>query len=163
MIAQYQAEERKTGFDGGNKAEDILCSPRQYGIAQMHKHLPEITAATDIDAPPAFLPIVADYYSGMEVTVPIKVKGLTKAQVEETMKAYYADQPMVKYVDSMDDGGFVAGGRLSGKNNLEITVEGNDDNILLIATYDNLGKGASGAAIQNMNIMLGLDETKGLL
>ena len=163
MIAQYQAEERAVGTAGGNKAEDILCSPRQYGIAQMHKHLPEIVAAAGIDAPPAFLPIVADYYSGMEVTIPVKVKGLTKAEVEKTMKEYYKDQLMVKYVESMDDEGFVAGGRLSGKNNLEITVEGNDENILLIATYDNLGKGASGAAIQNMNIMLGIDETKGLL
>ena len=65
--------------------------------------------------------------------------------------------------DSLDEGGFIAAGQLSGTNRLEITVEGNDDNILLVAVYDNLGKGASGAAIQNMNIMLGIDETKGLV
>ena len=69
----------------------------------------------------------------------------------------------MKVSDSLDEGGFVAAGRLAGTNRLEITVEGNDENILLIAAYDNLGKGASGAAIQNMNIMLGIDETKGLL
>ncbi len=164
MIAQYEAAERTAGICCGEKKEDILCSPRQYGIAQMHKHLPEIIAMTGVSSAPAFMPIVADYYSGMEVTIPLKGSGnVTKAQVEEVMKNYYKDQLMVKYVDSADDAGFVAAGRLSGKNNLEITVEGNDENILLIATYDNLGKGASGAAVQNMNIMLGIDETKGLL
>lgn len=164
MIAQYEAAERNTGICCGEKKEDILCSPRQYGIAQVHKHLPEIVAMTGVNSAPAFMPIVADYYSGMEVTVPISMGGkVTKQQVEEVMKNYYKDQLMVRYVDSVDDAGFVAAGRLSGKNNLEITVEGNDDNILLIATYDNLGKGASGAAVQNMNIMLGIDETKGLL
>lgn len=160
MIAQYESGERRRGNSG---QQDILCSPRQYGIAQVHKHLPEIIAATGISAPPAFTPIVADYYSGMEVTVPIKAAGVKKSDVEKVMAEYYAKQPLVTFTESMDDGGFIAAGRLSGTNRLEITVEGNDDNILLIATYDNLGKGASGAAIQNMNIMLGIDETKGLV
>lgn len=160
MIAQYEGADRVRGNMGG---QDILCSPRQYGIAQAHKHLPEIVAATGISTPPAFMPIVGDYYSGMEVTVPVRVPGLTRAEAEKVMKEYYADQPLVKYCDSIDDGGFVAAGRLSGTNRLELTVEGNDDNILLIAAYDNLGKGASGAAIQNMNIMLGIEETKGLV
>ena len=143
--------------------QDILCSPRQYGIAQAHKHLPEIIAATGISSAPAFSPIVADYYSGMEVTVPIKVDGLTKADVEKAVAGYYKDQPLVTVKEALDEGGFIAAGQLSGTNRLEITVEGNDDNILLVAIYDNLGKGASGAAIQNMNIMLGIDETKGLV
>lgn len=160
MIAQYESEERSRG-NAGN--QDMLCSPRQYGIAQAHKHLPEIVAATGISAPPIFTPIVADYYSGMEVTVPIKADGVSKAAVEKVMSEYYKDQHLVKFVSAMDEGGFIAAGRLSGTNRLEITVEGNDENILLIAAYDNLGKGASGAAIQNMNIMLGLDETKGLV
>lgn len=160
MIAQYEAEDRNRGNSGN---QDILCSPRQYGIAQAHKHLPEILTATKIKNAPAFMPIVADYYSGMEVTVPINVEGVTRAEVEKVMASYYEGQPLVTVKDSIDDAGFIAAGRLSGSNSLEITVEGNDDNILLVATYDNLGKGASGAAIQNMNIMLGIDETKGLV
>lgn len=160
MIAQYESEERVRGNMG---SQDILCSPRQYGIAQVHKHLPEIVAATGMSTPPAFTPIVGDYYSGMEVTIPIQAKGVKKSDVEKVMAEYYAGQPLVKVKDSLDEAGFIAAGRLSGSNGLEITVEGNDDNILLIATYDNLGKGASGAAIQNMNIMLGIDETKGLV
>lgn len=139
-------------------------NPKQYGIAQTHKHLPEIVAAAGLFSPPAFMPVVADYYSGMEVTVPVKGTGAgSRKQVEEVLRAYYAGQPLVKFVDSMDENGFIDAGRLAGKNTLEITVAGNDENMLLIATYDNLGKGASGAAIQNMNIMLGIDETKGLI
>ena len=160
MIAQYEAEQRNRGNAG---YQDIFCTPRQYGITQTHKHLPEIVAAAGLNRPPAFMPVVADYYSGMEVTVPVRADGLTKADAEKIMSEYYQGQPLVKVSDSLDEGGFVAAGRLAWTNRLEITVEGNDENILLIAAYDNLGKGASGAAIQNMNIMLGIDETKGLL
>ena len=160
MIAQYEAGDRQRGNMGG---QDILCSPRQYGISQTHKHLPEILSATGISTPPAFMPIVGDYYSGMEVIVPVKISGASKTDVEKIMSDYYEGQPLVKVKESLDDEGFIAAGRLSGSNTLEIAVEGNDENIVLIATYDNLGKGASGAAIQNMNIMLGIDETKGLI
>ncbi|MBQ0079631.1 MAG: N-acetyl-gamma-glutamyl-phosphate reductase [Eubacterium sp.] len=152
MIAQYEA--------GGDEA---LLSPRQYGIAQHHKHLPEIMAVTGIKNAPGFMPIVANYYSGMEVTIPIQGCKATREQTLEIFKEFYDGQKMVSVLDSIDDGGFIAANRLAGTNRMEITVEGNDDNILLVATYDNLGKGASGAAVQNMNIMLGLDEEKGLL
>lgn len=152
MIAQYESDDRA----------EALQSPRQYGITQMHKHLPEIVAASGMESAPSFIPVVADYYSGMQVTVPIKGTG-SKADVEKLFREYYEGQPLVKVVESADEDGFVAANRLSGTNKLEITIEGNDDNILLIATYDNLGKGASGAAIQNMNIMLGIEETKGLI
>lgn len=156
MIAQYESSE------AGNKG--LLASPRQYGISQMHKHLPEIVAATGMINKPAFMPIVADYYSGMEVSVPIKgSKRATLQSIKEVLKEAYDGQPLVKVVDGIDEEGFVAAGRLSGKNSMEIAVYGNDENILLVATYDNLGKGASGAAIQNMNIMLGIEETKGLI
>lgn len=139
-------------------------NPKQYGITQAHKHLPEIVAAAGLSSPPAFMPVVADYYSGMEVTVPVRGTGAgSRKRAAEALRAYYAGQPLVKFVDSMDENGFIDAGRLAGKNTLEITVTGNDENMLLIATYDNLGKGASGAAIQNMNIMLGIDETKGLI
>lgn len=158
-----------TGYSGGGKKmiaeyEGVRYNPKQYGIAQAHKHLPEIVAAAGLASTPAFMPVVADYYSGMEVTVPVKgTSEGSRKQAEQALRAYYAGQPLVKFVDSMDENGFIDAGRLAGKNTLEITVAGNDENMLLIATYDNLGKGASGAAIQNMNIMLGIDETKGLI
>lgn len=152
MIAQYEA--------GGDPA---LESPRQYGITQSHKHIPEILAATGISHAPGFMPIVADYFSGMEVTIPVQGCGASKKETLETFKEFYGGQKLVKVVDNFDDGGFVAANRLAGTNRMEITVAGNDENMLLIATYDNLGKGASGAAIQNMNIMLGIDEEKGLI
>lgn len=164
MIAQYESPERTTGVCCGEKNEDILSSPRQYGLSQSHKHLPEIMAMSGVLRAPAFTPIVADYYSGMEVTIPIHGNDkLTKAQAIETLKERYAGQPLVKFTEVMDDDGFIAAGRLAGSNHLEITVAGNDENILLIAAYDNLGKGASGAAVQNMNLMLGIEETKGLV
>ncbi len=152
MIAQYEA--------GGDVA---LTSPRQYGITQSHKHLPEIMAVTGIKNAPGFMPIVANYYSGMEVSIPIQGCKISKDETIELFKEFYADQKLVSVVDSIDDNGFIAANRLAGTNRMEITVAGNDDNILLVATYDNLGKGASGAAVQNMNIMLGIEETKGLL
>lgn len=152
MIAQYEA--------GGEAA---LESPRQYGISQSHKHLPEIMAVTGLQREPAFMPVVANYFSGMEVTIPLQIGGASKQKVLDVYREFYADQKLVSVVDSLDDGGFIAANRLSGTNRMEITVEGHDDTILLIATYDNLGKGASGAAVQNMNIMLGIDEEKGLI
>ncbi|MGN0703925.1 MAG: N-acetyl-gamma-glutamyl-phosphate reductase [Lentihominibacter sp.] len=159
MIAQYENDDRNVTRYG---QDDSLSSPRQYGIMQKHKHLPEIIAASGMTGTPSFIPVVADYYSGMQVTVPVKGAG-TKEDVKNIFREYYEGQPLVKVVDSMDDGGFIAANRLAGTNRLEITVEGNDENLILVAAYDNLGKGASGAAIQNMNIMLGIDETKGLI
>lgn len=165
MIAQYEAPERHThGMESGGVQANLLKAPRQYGIAQAHKHLPEILCMTGLEAAPAFLPVVADYYSGMEVMIPIAGNGRrTMRQVREALRAYYQGQPLVQVADRIDDAGFISAARLAGSNRLEIAVEGNDDNILLVAVYDNLGKGASGAAIQNMNIMLGIDETKGLI
>ena len=160
MIAQYESEERIRGNAGH---QDILCSPRQYGISQSHKHLPEIMAVTGLASAPAFMPVVGDYYSGMEVTIPLSVKGLRKEDVRKAMAEYYRGQPLIEVSESTDDSGFIAAGRLSGTNKMEIAVHGSDDNIILVATYDNLGKGASGAAVQNMNIMLGIEETKGLI
>lgn len=152
MIAQYEEDDRA----------ELLESPRQYGITQKHKHLPEIIAASGMKNAPSFIPVVADYYSGMQVTVPVTGAG-SREKVQKIFSEYYEGQPLVKVVSSMDEGGFIAADRLAGTNRLEIAIEGNDDNILLIAEYDNLGKGASGAAIQNMNIMLGIEETKGLI
>ena len=155
MIAQYESDERYE--------KDVFESPRQYGITQAHKHLPEIVAMTGLEKPPAFIPVVADYYSGMEVTVPLCGTGATIGEVREVFRRYYEGQKLVEYRDSLDDGGFIAANMLLETNRMQMTVAGNDDNILLIAVYDNLGKGASGAAVQNMNIMLGIDEEKGLI
>lgn len=167
-LCQVSALKSDVCHEGAHESEPhhgrARHNPKQYGIAQTHKHLPEIVAAAGLSSAPAFMPVVADYYSGMEVTVPVKGSGAgSRKQAEEILRAYYAGQPLVKFVDSMDENGFIDAGRLAGKNTLEITVTGNDENMLLVATYDNLGKGASGAAIQNMNIMLGIDETKGLI
>ncbi len=155
MIADYEGEDR----------DDALSSPRQYGIAQCHKHLPEMVKYTGLNTTPVFSPVVADFYSGMQVTVPLNIKALKEGTTVEDIKNIYRDlynTPMVKYVDSLDNGGFIASNLLSGFDNMAVTVCGNDDRIILVALYDNLGKGASGAAIECMNISLGLEPTEGL-
>ena len=119
-------------------------------------------AVCGLETAPVFCPIVSDYYSGMAVTVPLFRKDL-KGSVEDVKQLYascYAG-PVVKYREY--DGGMIAGNALSGRDDMIITVAGNEDRILLVSLFDNLGKGASGAAIQNMNLLLGLDETTGLV
>jgi len=163
-----------TGYSGGGKKmiaeyEDAepdvaLESPRQYGLTQNHKHLKEMKAITGINAFPAFCPIVADYYSGMLVTVPLFKEQLNGVTIED-IKKIYADKyhsDIVKYKDEIGENGFICSNKLSFNDSMEIFVEGNEDRILLMSRYDNLGKGASGAAIQNMNILLGTDEKTGL-
>lgn len=163
-----------TGYSGGGKKmiadyespePDIaLESPRQYGLTQNHKHLKEMRAITGINSFPAFCPIVADYYSGMLVTVPLFKEQLNGASMQN-LKTIYKDKyhsDIVKYADEIGEGGFICSNKLSFNDSMEIYVEGNEDRILLMSRYDNLGKGASGAAIQNMNIILGTDEKTGL-
>lgn len=155
MIADYESDDRA----------EALSSPRQYGIAQGHKHLPEMVKYTGINNAPVFSPVVADFYSGMQVTVPLNIKEFKEGTTVEDIKNIYKDlynTSMVKYVDSLDNGGFIASNILSGYDNMAVTVCGNDDRVILVALYDNLGKGASGAAIECMNISLGLDPTEGL-
>ena len=153
MIAEYESTDR----------DPLLSAPRQYGIAQKHKHLPEMTAVCGLDNAPLFSPIVADFYSGMEVSVP-----LFKSQINGTVddiKRVYKEKyngPVVKYKEEFDEGGFVSANSLTGKDSMEISVSGNEDRILLISRYDNLGKGASGAAVECMNIVMGVDKTTGL-
>lgn len=153
MIAEYEADGRDV----------LLNAPRQYGISQMHKHLPEMKAVCQLEKEPMFSPVVADFYSGMVVTVPLFADNL-KVPVSE-IKKIYAEMykgPVVKYIEDFDENGFVSAAKLSGKDSMEISVAGNDERILLVSRYDNLGKGASGAAIECMNIVLGLPETEGL-
>ena len=154
MIAEYESDER----------DPLLSAPRQYGIAQKHKHLPEMTAVCGLDNSPAFSPVVADFYSGMTVTVPL-FKAQIKGTAEDIKKIYKEkyNGPVVSYKEDFDEGGFVSANRLTGKDGMEISVSGNEDRILLISRYDNLGKGASGAAVECMNIVMGTDKTKGLI
>lgn len=162
-----------TGYSGGGKAmiadyesenkDALLKAPRQYGITQSHKHLPEIVKICDIKNAPAFMPIVADFYSGMEVTIPLFASQIN-GSVQDIKNAYKSKYigPIVKYVEDFSENGFVSANKLSFNDGMEISVSGNDERILLIARYDNLGKGASGAAIECMNLVLGTDETCGL-
>ena len=123
----------------------------------------EMQAMTGINNAPVFCPIVADFYSGMEVTVPIFKNDLkiSLSELKDFYKDYYKSG-LISYNDAENEEGFLSAAGLSGKDNMEITVCGNEDRILLVSRFDNLGKGASGAAIQNMNIILGIDERTGL-
>lgn len=153
MIAEYEADE----------LDELLTAPRMYGLSQMHKHLPEMVKTAMINTSPVFCPIVSDFYSGMEVTVPIFASQIN-GSVDDIKKIYseYYSTEIVRYCGSADENGFLSAAALSGKDSMQLSVFGNDGRVTLCARYDNLGKGASGAAIQNMNIVLGVDETTGL-
>lgn len=158
-IAVYESEDRPKE----------LASGREYALTQQHKHLKEMKAITGIERTPLFSPIIDDYYSGMVVSVPLYADMLSKEMTPESLLAYYAQyyqgEQFIK-VSAPDDeiaaGGFLAGNGLSGWDGLKIYVTGNEERIVVSAQFDNLGKGASGAAIQCMNIVLGCDEAKGL-
>ena len=155
MIADYDAEDRPATYD----------APRQYGITQQHKHLKEMKAITGLVQEPIFCPIVSDFYSGMEVTVPLFASQLAAGKTVEDIKAAYRAKyngPVVSYVENADDNGFLDAGKLSGKDCMQVTVCGNEDRILLVAIYDNLGKGASGAALECLNLVLGQEKDFGL-
>lgn len=154
MIAEYESDER----------DALLSAPRQYGISQNHKHLPEMTAVCGLQNQPIFSPVVADFYSGMTVTVPL-FKGQINGTAEDIKKIYKEkyNGSVVRYKEDFDEGGFVSANRLNGKDGMEISVSGNEDRILLISRYDNLGKGASGAAVECMNIVMGINKTTGLV
>lgn len=154
MIAEYEGADRNI----------LLGAPRQYGLTQQHKHLKEMKGIVGLENAPMFSPIVADFYSGMTVTVPVfssMLKG-TLADVKKVYAEKYTGE-IVTYVDSLDENGFVSGLALSQKDSMKITVCGNEERIVLLAGYDNLGKGASGAAIECMNLVIGADRTKGLI
>lgn len=157
MIAQYEDKERSAAF----------ASPRQYSLGLNHKHLPEMVNECGLKYAPIFNPIVADFYCGMCVTVPLYTRLMAKKNNVDALKSYfaeyYATQNFIKVVETDCNNLMLAANKLAWTNNLEIYVSGNDERILLAAVFDNLGKGASGAAVQNMNIMLGLDETTSLL
>lgn len=154
MIAEYQSPER----------DMLLEGPRQYGLTQTHKHLKEMKKITGLTNEPIFCPIVAPFYSGMEVTVGIFKKDLKDGHTIDDIKALYKEKynsSIVKYAEDSEDG-FLSAVKKEGKDSMQVEVYGNEDRIILTARYDNLGKGASGAAVQCLNIVLGQDETYGL-
>lgn len=154
MIAEYEGEDR----------DRLLGAPRQYGLTQQHKHLKEMKAICGLTNAPMFSPIVADFYSGMTVTVPLFKEQLAKGDAEEIKRIYrekYKGE-IVRYAEEIDGTGFISALALSHKDGMQVTVQGNADRILLVACYDNLGKGASGAAVECMNLAIGADRTKGL-
>ena len=165
-----------TGYSGGGKAmiaeyetadrDAALSSPRTYAVTQAHKHLPEIVHVCGLATEPVFQPIVDDYYSGMAVTVPLPqgllAKGIGLADVTALYRAHYAGKPLVSVLAPNQEP-FIAANALAGLDCMQVWVNGNDRRMLLCARFDNLGKGASGAAIQCMNLMLGLPPETGLL
>ncbi len=161
-----------TGYSGGGKkmiadyesaATPLHQGGRQYALGQTHKHLPEMVALSQLDFAPAFLPIVMPHYAGMEVVVPVFAHDLqgTRDEIKALYRDYY-HEGVVKFVDDPSEDGLMSSAKFSGRDDMEISVFGNDERILLVSRFDNLGKGASGAAIQNMNLVLGVDEQEGL-
>lgn len=161
-----------TGYSGGGKKmiaeyedahEPLLDAPRIYALGQEHKHLPEMTKLCGLTKEPIFSPIVASYYSGMEVSVSLAREDFhgTLEDIKTLYKNYYKSG-LIRY-DGSTESGFISAAAYSGRDDMTVAVFGNDERITLISRFDNLGKGASGAAIQNMNIRLGLDEAEGLI
>jgi len=169
-----------TGYSGGGKKmigdyedappTEALRGPRPYALSLRHKHLPEMQTVCGLPSPPLFMPVVANVHSGMIVSVPLLPRllpgGVTPGQIHHTLSEWYAGQRFVTVApfpgESTLPGGFLDATSCNGTNRLDIFVFGHEEQILVCARFDNLGKGASGAAIQNMNIMLGKDEGTGL-
>lgn len=148
MIAQYE----------GDKTDD-LYSPRIYGLNLSHKHLPEMMAVCGLKTAPAFSPIVDDYYKGMATTVALPAPA---QKVHDALTAHYQNTKLVQVAPLGWREAMIAANTLAGRDTLTLIVNGNEDRCIVTTLFDNLGKGASGAAVQNMNLMLGFDETAGL-
>lgn len=169
-ISGYSGAGKRTiaAYESADRPKE-LSSGREYALTQQHKHLKEMQKITGLARTPLFSPIIDDYYSGMVVSVPLYADLLTEKQTPESLLHYYAeyyDKQRFIRVSAADDeiaaGGFLAGNGLSGWDGLKVYATGNEERIVVSAQFDNLGKGASGAAIQCMNIILGCDEAKGL-
>lgn len=159
-IALYEAEDKTTD----------LYAPRAYALSQQHKHLKEMKAISGLDRAPLFTPVVDDYYSGMLVTFPIYVdlmkKKCTPEEVRDALAKFYEGEQFIQvmpYGSEAEAGGFLPANVYSGRDDAQIYVTGNEERILVNARFDNLGKGASGAAIQCMNIVIGAAENTGLV
>ncbi|MGN0833214.1 MAG: N-acetyl-gamma-glutamyl-phosphate reductase [Kiritimatiellia bacterium] len=167
MIAQYEQELKDgAGADrerpAANPPPPLYLGGRQYALGQSHKHLPEMARICGLVHAPCFSPVVVPHLSGMEVTV--QLFGKSVGAIRACYRAYYRGNGLVRLAEdpAADEGGFLSSAAFTGRDDLEITVCGNADRAVLVARFDNLGKGASGAAIQNMNLVLGCDERRGL-
>lgn len=156
MIAEYESPEKP----------ELYNSPRVYGLSLKHKHLPEMKEICGLSVPPVFCPVVDDFYEGMAVTLMLPnsmLKGHPSAEaVWEALAAHYDGKKLIKVHPFGYEEAMIAAGTMTGKDSLEIIVNGHENQTIVTALFDNLGKGASGAAVQNMNLMLGFDETAGL-
>jgi N-acetyl-gamma-glutamyl-phosphate reductase len=156
MIAEYETPER----------DESLRSPALYALPLTHKHLPEMQTLAGLDFPPAFTPVAGDFYAGMATAIQLHTRLLpgrpAAAELHGRLSDYYAGSALITVLPFGGSGSRLHAGTLAGKDRLEITVSGNETAALLCANFDNLGKGASGAAVQNMNLMLGFDETASL-
>ncbi|MDE7244550.1 MAG: N-acetyl-gamma-glutamyl-phosphate reductase [Oscillospiraceae bacterium] len=164
MIAKYESEGKTPA----------MCSPALYGLLQNHKHLPEMQKICSLAKTPVFVPIVDDYYKGMASTVPLHMDQLhgvsSLHEVWQRLADYYAQNPGLVHVEGdptdpasgVDSGFKIYSGMWQGKDTLSILLAGNDQQFTITSLFDNLGKGASGAAVQNMNLMLGFNEAEGL-
>ena len=159
-IALYESEDKT----------DDLYAPRQYALSQMHKHLPEMKIITGLDREPVFMPIVDDYYCGMIVNIPIHThlmkKKMTPQDLRDLLSDYYNGQTFIRvceYGAESETNGFLSANSMAGVDHANIYVTGNEDRIMVMAAFDNLGKGASGAAIECLNISMGIDPATGLV
>ena len=155
MIAEYG--ERLAG------SAELFFGGRQYALAQYHKHLPEMSKICGLEFAPCFSPIVVPHLSGMEVTVPLH--GVDVDAIKACYREYYGERGLVKFVDdpAAAEGGFLSSAGLTGRDDMEVSVYGTNERAVLVSRFDNLGKGASGAAIQNMNLVIGAAEDEGLI
>ncbi len=157
-IAVYESGDRPSDFN----------SPRQYALTQQHKHLPEMQKICGLEYAPTFNPLVCDYFCGMVVSLPLHTRLLSKkyssADIRNALSEFYKDSFFVKVMpEGEPEDGFIGANNLAGTNFMEIFVNGNDDRLIINSRLDNLGKGASGAAVQCLNIMMGIDEKTGLV
>lgn len=175
MIADYDERVRlKVEVEKGGEnplststySLDLYHGGRQYALGQTHKHLPEMVKYCGLSKAPVFSPIVVPHLSGMEVTVQLDLSSLRTARalasVKDAYREFYADTKLVRFAESLDEGGFISSAALTGRDDMLVSAYGNDERIILVSLFDNLGKGASGSAIQNMNLALGVPETEGL-
>ena len=165
-----------TGYSGGGKKmiadyendkSREMEAPRLYGLSQSHKHLPEMQLYSGLTAPPVFTPIISDYYAGMATSISLDrrlIPDLSVKTVRDCLKTHYDGAAVIRVLSPEDTGfpAMLSANRMAGKDSMVICVNGNDDRVLVSSVFDNLGKGASGSAVQNMNLALGLEETASL-
>ncbi len=156
MIAQYESDYRDV----------LLKSPRLYALNQQHKHIKEMHHYSGLAAAPAFFPVVADYFNGMLTILSVFREQLAPGYGPQNIRELYRERyegPMVRYCEQMDEHGYLASGKLKDLDGMDVSIAGNEERITLLARFDNLGKGASGAAIQLMNILIGAGPYAGLI